>query len=119
MAGTRASLALLRKKVKVNWTEKHRNVARKIFLAGGWTHKRLFDIGWSDVRESRACQMEEGTEKHMLYHCLEWHAVGRRSQRLSRNGNRRRRCRRKSGNGKEVSLRILSVKANGIEVASV
>ena len=30
-------LALLRKKVKENWTEKHRNVARKIFLEGGWT----------------------------------------------------------------------------------
>ena len=37
--------ALLRKKVK-NWTEKRRNVARKIFLEGGWTQKRLFDIGW-------------------------------------------------------------------------
>ena len=35
MAGTRAiSLA---KKVKEKWTEKHRDVARKIFLEGGWT----------------------------------------------------------------------------------
>ena len=31
--------ALLRQKVKENWIEKHRNVARKIFLEGGWTEK--------------------------------------------------------------------------------
>ena len=53
-------LALLRKKVKENWTETHRNAARKIFLEGGWTQTRLFDIG--------ACQLEEGTERHRLYH---------------------------------------------------
>ena len=40
------ALALLRKKVKGDSTEKHCNVARKIFLEGGWTQKRLFDIGW-------------------------------------------------------------------------
>ena len=33
-------LALLRKKVRENWTEKHRNVARKMFLEGGWTQKK-------------------------------------------------------------------------------
>ena len=39
MAGTRAiSFA---EKVQENWTAKHRNVARKIFLEGGWTQKRL------------------------------------------------------------------------------
>ena len=37
-------LALLGKKVKENWTEKHRNVARKIFLEGGWTQKREYSI---------------------------------------------------------------------------
>ena len=70
-------LALLRKKVKENWTEKQRNVARKIFLLGGWTQKRLFDVGWSDVNQCQACQREEGTEKHRLYHCSEWHEVRR------------------------------------------
>ena len=44
-------LALLRKKAKETWIEKHRDVARKIFLEGGWTQKRLFDIGWSDVSQ--------------------------------------------------------------------
>ena len=30
------ALALLCKKVKEEWTDKHRNAARKIFLEGGW-----------------------------------------------------------------------------------
>ena len=76
MAGTRAS-SLLRKKVKEHWTEKHRSVARKIFLEGGWTQKRLLDIGWSDVSQCQACQLEEGTERHRLYHCPEWHEIRR------------------------------------------
>ena len=44
-------LALLRQKVREHWTEKHRYVASKIFLEGGWTKKRLFDVGWSDVSQ--------------------------------------------------------------------
>ena len=56
-------LALLRKKVRENWTEKHRSVARKIFLEGGWTQKRLFDIGWSEISQCQAFQVEEGAEK--------------------------------------------------------
>ena len=50
-------LALLRKKATGVWTEKHRNVARKIFLEGGWTQKRLFDIFWSDISLCHTCQM--------------------------------------------------------------
>ena len=59
--------ALLRQKVRENWTEKHRNVAKKIFLEGGWTPKKLLDTGWSDISQCQACQMEEG----------KWHAVRR------------------------------------------
>ena len=70
-------LALLRKKVKENWTEKHRNEAMKIFLESGWTQKKLFDVGWSDVSQCEACQMEEGTEKHKLHHCPERYEVRR------------------------------------------
>ena len=44
-------LALLLKNVRENWTEKRRNVARNVFLEGGWTQKRLLDIGWSDVSQ--------------------------------------------------------------------
>ena len=64
--------ALARKREKGDWTEKHRHVARKIFLEGGW-----FDTGWSDNSQCQACQREEGTEKHGLCHCPEWHAVRR------------------------------------------
>ena len=70
-------LPLLRKNVRENWTEKHRNVAKKIFLEGGWTQKRLFDIDWSDVSQCQACKNEEGTEKHKLFHCPEWYEVRR------------------------------------------
>ena len=71
------AVALFRKKAKGVWIEKHRNVARKILLGGGWTPKRPFDMGWSDVSQCQACHMEQGTEKHRLYRCPEWHAVRR------------------------------------------
>ena len=41
-------LALLRKKTKRDWTENHRNVARNLFVEGGWVQQRLFVIGWSN-----------------------------------------------------------------------
>ena len=63
--------ALLPKKVREECTVQHHNVARKIFLEGGWTQKRLFDFGWSDASQCQACHMEEGTEKHRLDHCSE------------------------------------------------
>ena len=71
------ALALLRKKTKEEWTEKHRSVARKLFLQGGWVQKRPFDTGWSDARKCQACHEEEGTEKHRLYHCPGWYEVRR------------------------------------------
>ena len=72
-----AALALLRKKTKVEWTEQHRNVARKLVLEGCWVQKRLFDFGWSDESECQACYKEDGTEKHRLYDCPEWFEVRR------------------------------------------
>ena len=65
------ALAVLRKNTKEDWSERHRNVARKLVLEGGWVQKKLFDIGWSDESESQACHKEGGTEKHRLYHCPE------------------------------------------------
>ena len=52
------ALALLRKKTKEEWTEKHRIVARNIFMEGGWVQKRFFDIGWSDESKCQACRNE-------------------------------------------------------------
>ena len=34
-------------------------------------------IGWPDASECQACQIEEGAEKHRLYHCPEWYEVRR------------------------------------------
>ena len=84
------ALALLRKNTKVEWTEKHRHVARKLFLEEGWVQKRPFDIGWSDESEYQACHKEEGTAKHRLYHCPEWHDIRRGFQMLSESGSKAR-----------------------------
>ena len=69
------ALALLRKNTKGYWTEKHRNVARKLVLEEGWVQKELFDIGWSDESECQARHKEE--EKQRLYHCPEWQGIRR------------------------------------------
>ena len=41
-----------------DWTEKHRNIARKLVLERGWVQKKLFDIGWSDESDCQTCQRE-------------------------------------------------------------
>ena len=58
------SRALLQRKTEEEWTEKHRNVMRKLVVEGGWVQKRLYHIGWSDEKKCRGCNNEEGTEKH-------------------------------------------------------
>ena len=63
---------------KEEWTDKHRNEARKLVLEGGWVQRRLFDIGWSDENKCEGCHKEEGTERHRLYHCPSWNEVRRR-----------------------------------------
>ena len=37
----------------------------------------MFDIGWSDVSQCEACQIEEGAEKHRLDRCPEWYNIRR------------------------------------------
>ena len=103
--------ALCKKKVKENWTDKHRNVARKIFLEGGWTQKRLLDIGWSDGK-SMSSLSNGGRDRK---------AQAPPFPRLARDqkGDPRglQKVRAKNGNfeesGKEVSSRTLPVKING------
>ena len=89
------ALALLRKKTKEEWTEKHRKVARKLVLEGGWVQKRLFDIGWSDESKCQACHKEEGAETHRIYHFQEWHEVRRGFQMLSESGSKKARASKK------------------------
>ena len=57
------ALGLLREKTKGDWTGKHRNVARKLVLEGGWVQKKFFDIGCSDESECQACHKEEEVQK--------------------------------------------------------
>ena len=71
------ALALLRRR-KRGGTDKHRHVARKLFLGGSWVQKRLFDIGWSNESKCQACHRQEGTEKQRLCHCPESYEVRRR-----------------------------------------
>ena len=92
------ALALLRKKTKEEWTEKHRNVARRIFLEGGWVQKRLFDIGLSDEGKCQACCKEEGKEKHRLCHCPEWYEVRRGIPDASRKWEQKARTSKKERN---------------------
>ena len=37
----------------------------------------FFVVDWSDIIQCQACQKEEGTEKHRLYHCPAWYEVRR------------------------------------------
>ena len=113
------ALALLRKKTKEEWTDKHRNTARKLVLEGGGVQKRLLDTGWSDSSECQACHKEEGAEKQRLYHCPKWYELRRWMPEAFRKWEQKREPQRRSGNGKEVSSRILLVKANGTEAISV
>ena len=90
------ALALLRKKTNEEWTEKHRNVAIKLVLGGGWVQKKLFNIGWSDESESQACHKEEATEKHKII-AQNGTRLDGRSQRLSESGSKKREHQRRSG----------------------
>ena len=81
--------------------------------------KKLFDIGWSDESECQACHKEEGTEKHWLYHCPEWYEVRREIPEAFRKWEQKAKHQRRSGSGKGVLQRTLSVKANGTGVISV
>ena len=112
--------AFLRKKTKgvLIWTENHRNVAREVFLEGGWTQKRLFDIGWSDASECQAYHKEEGTAKHRLTTAQNGTKSDEGFQMLSESGSKKREHPRRCGSGKEVLLHILSVKANGTGTTS-
>ena len=66
-------------------------------------------FGWSDVSQCQACQKEEGTEKHRLYHCPEFQRVGAKSKNLKEGVEM----------GKRYCDLPLSVKANGTGVTSV
>ena len=63
--------------------------------------------------------MEEGTEKHRLYHCPEWHAVRRDIPEGFRKWEQKaKNVEERMEMAKKYSRAPLSVTANGIEVTS-
>ena len=80
--------------------------------------KKLFDIGLSDESACQACHKEKGTEKQRLYHCPEWYEVRREIPEAFRKWEQKPKLQKRSGSGKEVLSRMLSVKAAGTEVFS-
>ena len=61
--------------------------------------------------------MEEGTEKHKLYHCSEWHEVRREISEAFRRWKQKAKT-SKSGSGREVKSSTHSVEASGTEEIS-
>ena len=70
-------------------------------MEGGWVQKRLYDTVWSDEKE-----VEEGTEKHRLYHCPCWKGGQKPDPRKSGElGAEEQEHHRRIGSGKEESRR--------------
>ena len=110
---------LLCKKTKKDWTEKHRNDARKLVLEGGWVQKKLLDIGWSDESE---CQSLSQRGRHREAQALPLPRMERGQTGDSRGVQKveakSQNFKKRSGSGKEVLSRVHSVKANGTVVNS-
>ena len=91
---------MLRKKTKEEWTERHRHVAKKLVLEGGWVQKRLFDIGWSDESKCQAChkgrKARKSSSSTTAQNCTKSDGG---FQMLSENGSKKREPQRRSGNG--------------------
>ena len=99
--------AMRRWKTSDLWTEKHLNVMRKMVVEGGRVWQRMYDTGWSDEKRWRGCNKKEGTEKRRLYHCPSWMEVRNQIPEGFRCGNKGPELRRRTGNGKEASHRML------------
>ena len=79
----------------------------------------LFDIGWSDESECQACHKEKAQKNTGSTIAQNGTRPDGRSQGPTENVNKKRKPRRKSGSGKGVLSRILSMNANGTEATSV
>ena len=96
-----SALALLRKKTKEGWTDKHRHTAKKLVLEGGWFRKDSsilvgqMKVSAKHVTKRKAQKrtgstiVQSGTRSDV------------RSQRLSESGSKKREPQR-SGSGEEV-----------------
>ena len=113
------ALALLRNKTKEKWTEKHRRLQEIWFwkeagcskdystlvgrmrVSAKLVTKRTAQKSTGSTTAQKGTKSDEGFQRH------------------SESGSKKPKLQRKSGSGKEVSSRTLSVKANGTGVISV
>ena len=111
-------LVLLRKKVKENWTETHRNVpGRSCWKVDGCNRDCSKLIGRTPVNVKPARKRKEKRSRGFTIAQDGTRSDGR-SQKLSGSWSRKQEPQRRSGSGKEVLSRTLSVKANGTGVIS-
>ena len=52
--------AILRESNDEEWTDKHRNVMRKLVVEGGWMQQRSFDIGYVKVATKKRARKSTG-----------------------------------------------------------
>ena len=84
-----------------------------------WYWKEVGCSRNSDESAWQTCHKEEGTEKHRLHNCPEWHEIRREIPEVFRTWEQKmRKLQRKSGGGREVLSRTLSVKASGTGATS-
>ena len=87
------ALALLRK-TKDEWTDKHRHVARKLVLEGGWVRQMKANLSHKVQKSTGFAIVQVGMKS------------GAKSQRPAGSGSKKRGPQRRNGSGKEVLLRI-------------
>ena len=51
---------MLRKRSNDLWTDKRRNVMRKLVVEEEWVQKRLYDLGWSEENKCTGFTKEDG-----------------------------------------------------------
>ena len=81
------ALALLRRKTKGELTDKHRHVAIKLVLEGGWVQKSLFLPLVGQMTAN--AKLVTSTEKHRLYYCPGWNDVRRQIPEVCRKWEQR------------------------------
>ena len=97
------ALALMRKKTKEEWTEKHRNVAEELFVEGGAGSRKDYSTLVGQMKASAKRVTKRKAQKSTGSTIAQ---NGTRSdvrfQKLSEGGSNKREPQRRSGNGKEV-----------------
>ena len=96
------ALALLRRKTKDEWTDKHRHVGRKMALEGGWVQKD------SSTKEGKMKVSAKHVTKRKAQKSTRVTIVqvgmklGAKSKKLAGSGTQQRGHQRRNGSGKEV-----------------